>query len=108
MKPRDSEQQQCASFAPAVVEQGSGKALSTGAQPAAKKRQNNANTTAAGRKIARKTAHSLIERRRRSKMNEEFDVLKNMIPACKGQEMHKLAILQVIAASIMRLKVSGY
>ncbi|KAI9710898.1 MAG: hypothetical protein M1820_002333 [Bogoriella megaspora] len=51
-------------------------------------------TTAAGRKIARKTAHSLIERRRRSKMNEEFGVLKDMIPACAGQEMHKLAILQ--------------
>lgn len=52
-------------------------------------------TSAAGRKIARKTAHSLIERRRRSKMNEEFGTLKDMIPACRGQEMHKLAILQV-------------
>ncbi|TID21511.1 HLH multi-domain protein [Venturia nashicola] len=51
-------------------------------------------TTAAGRKIARKTAHSLIERRRRSKMNEEFGVLKSMIPACNGSDMHKLAILQ--------------
>ncbi|MCJ1354491.1 MAG: hypothetical protein MMC33_004480 [Icmadophila ericetorum] len=51
-------------------------------------------TSAAGRKIARKTAHSLIERRRRSKMNEEFGVLKDMIPACRDQEMHKLAILQ--------------
>ncbi|OAA42929.1 Helix-loop-helix DNA-binding protein [Beauveria brongniartii RCEF 3172] len=50
-------------------------------------------TSAAGRKIARKTAHSLIERRRRSKMNEEFGVLKDMIPACTG-DMHKLAILQ--------------
>lgn len=59
------------------------------------KRKQCAGTTAAGRKIARKTAHSLIERRRRSKMNEEFGVLKDMIPACKGQEMHKLAILQV-------------
>jgi hypothetical protein len=59
------------------------------------KRKSNAGSTAAGRKIARKTAHSLIERRRRSKMNEEFGVLKDMIPACKGQEMHKLAILQV-------------
>lgn len=49
----------------------------------------------AGRKIARKTAHSVIERRRREKMNEEFSVLKNMVPACEGQEMHKLAILQV-------------
>ena len=52
-------------------------------------------TSAAGRKVARKTAHSLIERRRRSKMNEEFGVLKEMIPACRDQEMHKLAILQV-------------
>jgi hypothetical protein len=52
-------------------------------------------TSVAGRKNARKTAHSLIERRRRSKMNEEFAVLKNMIPACAG-EMHKLAILQVV------------
>lgn len=51
-------------------------------------------TSAAGRKIARKTAHSIIERRRRSKMNEEFGVLKDMIPACSGVEMHKLAILQ--------------
>ncbi|KAF2722560.1 HLH-domain-containing protein [Polychaeton citri CBS 116435] len=59
-----------------------------------KKQQSNGQATAAGRKIARKTAHSLIERRRRSKMNEEFGVLKDMIPACKGQEMHKLAILQ--------------
>lgn len=53
-------------------------------------------TTAAGRKTARKTAHSLIERRRRFKMNEEFGVLKGMIPACRGVEMHKLAILQVL------------
>jgi hypothetical protein len=60
-----------------------------------RKKQGNNGTTAAGRKIARKTAHSLIERRRRSKMNEEFGVLKDMVPACRGQEMHKLAILQV-------------
>ncbi|GAQ10768.1 hypothetical protein ALT_8089 [Aspergillus lentulus] len=58
-----------------------------------KKKQPSA-TSAAGRKIARKTAHSLIERRRRSKMNEEFATLKDMIPACRGQDMHKLAILQ--------------
>ena len=51
--------------------------------------------SAVGKRIARKTAHSVIERRRRSKMNEEFSTLKDMIPACKGQELHKLAILQV-------------
>ncbi|KAJ5902010.1 hypothetical protein N7495_002538 [Penicillium taxi] len=58
------------------------------------KKKQPSTTSAAGRKIARKTAHSLIERRRRSKMNEEFGTLKDMIPACRGQEMHKLAILQ--------------
>lgn len=56
-------------------------------------------TSAAGKKMARKTAHSVIERRRRSKMNEEFGVLKEMIPACKGQDMHKLAILSVRLSS---------
>lgn len=63
--------------------------------PANGKKKQPSATSAAGRKIARKTAHSLIERRRRSKMNEEFTTLKDMIPACTGQEMHKLAILQV-------------
>lgn len=72
----------------------------TASQTNSKKKQPSA-TSAAGRKIARKTAHSLIERRRRSKMNEEFNTLKNMIPACKGQEMHKLAILQVIHLELM-------
>ncbi|TVY27487.1 Sterol regulatory element-binding protein [Lachnellula hyalina] len=57
------------------------------------KKKQPSSTSVAGRKIARKTAHSLIERRRRSKMNDEFGVLKDMIPACTG-EMHKLAILQ--------------
>ena len=28
-------------------------------------------------------------------MNDEFATLKDMIPACKDQEMHKLAILSV-------------
>ncbi|RKU41597.1 hypothetical protein DL546_000531 [Coniochaeta pulveracea] len=58
-----------------------------------KRKQAPSATSAAGRKMARKTAHSLIERRRRSKMNEEFGTLKDMVPACTG-EMHKLAILQ--------------
>ncbi|TKA72627.1 hypothetical protein B0A55_05978 [Friedmanniomyces simplex] len=96
MKPKDSsgEQQalptaQAANVSPLAV----GKTPSA-SSAGGKRKQNNSGATAAGRKIARKTAHSLIERRRRSKMNEEFGVLKDMIPACKGQEMHKLAILQ--------------
>ncbi|KAI0404752.1 hypothetical protein F4802DRAFT_219341 [Xylaria palmicola] len=40
-------------------------------------------TSAAGRKITRKTLH-LIERRRRSKMNEELAVLKVLIPVHGG------------------------
>jgi hypothetical protein len=90
MKPRELEQdanQQAAATGP------SGKTSNTNTQSG--KKNNAKSTTAAGRKIARKTAHSLIERRRRSKMNEEFGVLKDMIPACQGQEMHKLAILSV-------------
>ncbi|KZZ95960.1 extensin [Moelleriella libera RCEF 2490] len=67
------------------------------------KRKHPSSTSAAGRKIARKTAHSLIERRRRSKMNEEFAVLKNMIPACSG-EMHKLAILQASIEYVVYLE----
>ena len=90
MKPGGSEQQQ-RSPQPHTK---SGRTQSAN-QSGTKRKQNNVNTTAAGRKIARKTAHSLIERRRRSKMNDEFGVLKDMIPACRGQDMHKLAILQV-------------
>ncbi|OCT51572.1 hypothetical protein CLCR_08357 [Cladophialophora carrionii] len=82
--------------APSTKESATGRgatAASTGASTSSKRKQPSA-TSAAGRKIARKTAHSIIERRRRSKMNEEFGVLKDMIPACEGVEMHKLAILQ--------------
>ncbi|KAK1597920.1 helix-loop-helix DNA-binding domain-containing protein [Colletotrichum navitas] len=68
------------------------------------KKKQPSTTSAAGRKIARKTAHSLIERRRRSKMNEEFAVLKGMIPACTG-EMHKLAILQLLTGSDLQASI---
>ena len=74
--------------------------LSSGTATAGKKQPSS--TSVAGKKTARKTAHSVIERRRRSKMNEEFGVLKAMIPACTHQEMHKLAILQVRDTVIVR------
>ena len=64
-------------------------------------------TSQDGKRIARKTAHSVIERRRRSKMNEEFGVLKNMIPACSNQEMHKLAILQVSWKLVVRANLQS-
>ncbi|RMY63355.1 hypothetical protein D0864_12654 [Hortaea werneckii] len=90
MKPRGPAQHHPSAAQPS---QGAAKTQTAGTQ-GGKRKQNATGQTAAGRKIARKTAHSLIERRRRSKMNEEFGVLKEMIPACQGQEMHKLAILQ--------------
>lgn len=104
MKPRSQPERTSAtttSSSPAKGTAGAGRnaggATATGSKTAttnSNKRQQPSATSAAGRKIARKTAHSLIERRRRSKMNEEFGVLKGLIPACTG-EMHKLAILQV-------------
>lgn len=87
MKPRGQREEEDAFNEPPKPSTGKGAA-------ATPKKKQPSSTSVAGRKIARKTAHSLIERRRRSKMNEEFGVLKDMIPACTG-EMHKLAILQV-------------
>ncbi len=78
-----------------LMDEGESPKRTPGTPASARKKPSN---TSAGRKIARKTAHSLIERRRRSKMNEEFGILKNMIPACAGHEMHKLSILQVRSA----------
>lgn len=102
MKPKTQQSSPAKPSTPAggKASRDSGKAASSASanaatSPANSKKKQPSATSAAGRKIARKTAHSLIERRRRSKMNEEFTTLKDMIPACQGQEMHKLAILQV-------------
>lgn len=98
MKPKTQTQSQ-AKPAPTTnkpsKESGKSTSNNNNVSPATSKKKQPSATSAAGRKIARKTAHSLIERRRRSKMNEEFATLKDMIPACRGQDMHKLAILQV-------------
>ncbi|KAL4976306.1 hypothetical protein BDW66DRAFT_52409 [Aspergillus desertorum] len=93
MKPKTESSPKPAASAKSASK-GNTKAAANGAAAGGSKKKQPSATSAAGRKIARKTAHSLIERRRRSKMNEEFSTLKNMIPACRGQEMHKLAILQ--------------
>jgi hypothetical protein len=87
MKPREQLEEPRESFNNSS-KNGSGKAsLAPGKKPSS-------SMSGTGRKIARKNAHCLIERRRRSKINEEFRVLVDMIPACT-REMHKLAILQV-------------
>lgn len=65
------------------------------------------------RKHARKTAHSEIERRRRSKINLQFDALKELVPACHSNNnnnsngnngLHKLVILQATVEYIRYLK----
>lgn len=96
MKPKPQPSEHSAKVSAQQNPKGANKRTSTSssaAATAAKKQPSS--TSVAGKKIARKTAHSVIERRRRSKMNEEFGTLKAMIPACTDQEMHKLAILQV-------------
>jgi len=110
MKPKSQEQHQqiledipTASKRTARVKIAQGTAPPSGSN---NKKKQPSSTSVAGRKIARKTAHSLIERRRRSKMNEEFGVLKDMIPACKDQEMHKLAILQVYIFLLTTMRCS--
>ncbi|KAI1762977.1 hypothetical protein GGR53DRAFT_521324 [Hypoxylon sp. FL1150] len=89
MKPRPQEEPTGQATQEKTASAGTAKSMGG----AGSKRKQPSATSAAGRKIARKTAHSLIERRRRSKMNDEFAALKELIPACTG-EMHKLAILQ--------------
>ncbi len=106
MKPRNSEQQQPTQSGSTSKVPATGDNAST-PKAGSKRKSASGGTTAAGRKIARKTAHSLIERRRRSKMNEEFGVLKDMVPACQGQEMHKLAILQVGRTGESRLLITA-
>ncbi|KAL8873544.1 MAG: hypothetical protein Q9174_001006 [Haloplaca sp. 1 TL-2023] len=91
--------QQSVDEAPSVAESTPAKTRTAGGRTSSNGRKNTgkkqpSSTSQAGKRIARKTAHSVIERRRRSKMNEEFGVLKSLIPACKDQDMHKLAILQ--------------
>ena len=96
MKPKNLQNELPAERRPTSKGSAAGSAKKT---PAGRKQPSS--TSVAGKKIARKTAHSVIERRRRSKMNEEFGVLKAMIPACVDQEMHKLAILQVSRVPIL-------
>lgn len=104
MKPRELDQEPAQ---PTNSSNQSAKSSNAAAQPAGGKKNAGKGNTAAGRKIARKTAHSLIERRRRSKMNEEFGVLKDMIPACQGQDMHKLAILQVSVVVLQHITIAS-
>lgn len=65
-------------------------------------KRRNSNATSSEKKEARKIAHSDIERRRRLKINEQFDQLRSLVPACTqfkdasggDSGLHKLEILE--------------
>ena len=92
MKPKESQRKDGATLSGMDLTPADAPRPSSSHRSRARAKSGHAGT--ASKKTARKTAHSIIERRRRFKMNEEFETLKTMIPACRGQAMHKLAILQ--------------
>lgn len=77
-------------------------------QPAKRKRRRSSSALVSQNELDKrrkehKTAHSIIEKKRRIRMNREFEALKYIIPACRnnlstsnnnGEGMYKLTILQ--------------
>ncbi|ODQ59752.1 hypothetical protein WICANDRAFT_78389 [Wickerhamomyces anomalus NRRL Y-366-8] len=76
-------------------------------QPKRKRRRSSASLISQNeiekRRREHKTAHSIIEKKRRIRMNREFEALKFIVPACRnnlstsnnnGEGMYKLTILQ--------------
>lgn len=52
----------------------------------------------------RKLTHSQVERRRRDRINERINALKNLVPTCTGLDnLHKMAILDKVAEHIQFL-----
>jgi hypothetical protein len=81
-------------------------------KPRKRTRKDNSELDAEQRKKARRTSHSDIERRRRLKINEQFEELRQLVPACsqlstakRGGDLglHKLDILQESVAFIKHL-----
>ena len=56
------------------------------------------------RKLARKASHTIIERRRRDKINYRLSQLKEMIPSCSDRTLHKLDILDETVAYIEHIQ----
>lgn len=53
------------------------------------------------REVARRSSHSAVEKRRRERMNDKIERLKDLIPSCNSffptavqQPIHKLSVLQ--------------
>jgi helix-loop-helix DNA-binding protein len=65
-----------------------------------RKNEKSAQSRKENQKHERRVAHRYVERRRRSKMNDEFTTLRDLIPTCEGQVMQKLAILQVYTSGL--------
>ena len=69
--------------------------LTNTAKPVQRRNRKQSQGWKAEKKNERKIAHRYIERRRRSRLNDEFTTLRGLIPSCAGQVMQKLTILQV-------------
>lgn len=93
MKPRTEEAEQIETNR--SIAQAASESTTSQIKAAGTKLERTNSTATTGRNVVRKTAHTLIERRRRSKIKEESGMLKNITPACAGQQMHRLAILHV-------------
>ncbi|KAF2276222.1 uncharacterized protein EI97DRAFT_501486 [Westerdykella ornata] len=64
-------------------------------------------TTAQSRLVSRKTSHREIEKKRRGRINNLLDQMKDMIPTCRGPKgvgMHKEAVLEACIKEMTYLK----
>jgi Helix-loop-helix DNA-binding domain len=62
------------------------------------------------RKDSRKVSHSLIEKRRREKINSCLSKLKSIVPGCAahGEGIQKLKILEMTVDYILSLQISSH
>ena len=61
------------------------------------------------RKENRKINHSLIEKKRRNKMNECLQQLSQLVPACARMEnIHKLDVLEMTVQYILEMKNKSF
>ena len=54
--------------------------------------------------LHRKASHSVIERRRRNRINDQIDILKQRTPGCMQKELHKVAILEKVVEYMTALQ----
>jgi hypothetical protein len=60
------------------------------------------------RRERRRISHSVIEKRRREKINLCLKELQNLVPSCKDENLQKLAILERTVEYLHILQRQGY